>query len=53
VSTTFDAVAPGATTERTRAIWEIGSVQIDDGGADGLAATGPNAPLARQGVFVP
>jgi hypothetical protein len=53
VSTTFDAVAPGATTEGSRAIWELGAVEVHDGGADGVAGTGPNAVLARQGVFAP
>jgi hypothetical protein len=37
-----------------RAIWELGQVQVLDGGADGLASTpGDNTVFERQGVFVP
>jgi hypothetical protein len=53
VSTTFDAIVPGAITEGKRAIWALDAIELTDGGADGLAATGPNARFARQGVFVP
>jgi hypothetical protein len=53
LSTTFDAVMPGVATEGGRAIWELGQVVLSDGGADGLAATAPNQPFMRQGVFVP
>ena len=54
VSTTADAVVPGSVPEGTRAIWELGQFQVDDGGADGVAATeGDNTPFARQGIFTP
>jgi dienelactone hydrolase len=53
VHTTADAVAPGAISEGRRAVWELGAIEVRDGGADGLAATDPNAVFARQGVFVP
>ena len=36
-----------------RAIWELGQTEVLDGGADGLASTGPNTVFARQGVFAP
>jgi hypothetical protein len=36
-----------------RAIWQIGSVQVFDGGSDGDPATQPNRLFERQGVFVP
>jgi predicted acyl esterase len=53
VQTTFDAVVPGAVTEARRALWQLGAVEIQDGGADGLAATTPNEVFARQGLFIP
>jgi hypothetical protein len=53
LQTSFDAVAPGSAPEGTRAIWQLGQVEVRDGGADGLAATGPNTVFARQGIFVP
>jgi hypothetical protein len=53
VTTTADAVAPGAVVEGKRTTWEIGAVQVYDGGADGLAATAGNTLFADQSVFVP
>jgi hypothetical protein len=53
VSTSADAVVPGMVIERSRAIWEIGQITLDDGGPDGLAATQDNRPFAVEGVFVP
>ena len=53
MSTTFDAVVPGAIPEGKRSIWALDAIELTDGGADGLAATAPNALFARQGVFVP
>ena len=53
VTTTFDAVTPGAVPEGKRAIWALDSLEVTDGGADGLAATAPNALFERQGIFVP
>jgi predicted acyl esterase len=53
VSTSFDAVMPGAVPEGARSIWQLGQVEVFDGGADGLASTTPNQVFARQGVFVP
>ncbi len=34
-------------------IWELGQLRVDDGGADGVAATGPNTPYLKQGIFIP
>ena len=53
VATTADAVTPGVIKEGMRAIWQLGQVQVLDGGADGVASTTPNTVFARQGVFVP
>jgi hypothetical protein len=53
VSTTFNAVTPGAIVESQRAIWQLGETKVFDGGPDGLASTAPNTLFADQGVFVP
>jgi hypothetical protein len=53
VTTSFDAVVPGAIPEGKRAIWELNAIEVLDGGPDGVAATAPNALFARQGVFIP
>jgi hypothetical protein len=54
VITTADAVSPGIVPERTRAVWELGQVQVFDGGldGDGIPANG-NRLFAVQGVFIP
>jgi hypothetical protein len=52
-STTADAAAPGLVVEGKRANWELGSVNLYDGGDDGLVSTAPNDLFATQGVFVP
>ena len=51
--TTADAIAPGVVAEGKRAMWQLGQVQLLDGGSDGVASTTPNSPFAAQGVFVP
>ncbi len=53
LTTTFDAVVPGATSEAKRSIWQLGGIEVDDGGPDGLAATEPNQAFARPGLFIP
>ncbi len=53
LDSTFEAVLPGSVTEGKRAIWELGQVEVSDGGPDGNAATAPNTAFLRQGVFVP
>jgi predicted acyl esterase len=53
LSTTVDAIMPGAVTEGRRTMWQLAAVEVHDGGSDGLAATGPNELFARQGLFVP
>ena len=53
VSTTFDAVVPGAIAEARRAIWQLGQVQVMDGGLDGDVDTAVNTLFMTQGVFVP
>ena len=53
VTTTVDALVPGAVPEGRRAVWQIGQLEVYDGGPDGDADTSGNSPFARQGVFVP
>ncbi len=54
VDTTVDALIPSAITEGARAIFELGPIEVRDGGTDGDADTpGDDGLLATQGVFVP
>ena len=54
VNTTADAVlGAGAIKETRRTIWQLGQVQVNDGGSDGVASTTPNGLFAVQGVLVP
>jgi glucose/arabinose dehydrogenase len=53
VSTTADAVTPGVIKESKRTIWQLGQVDVLDGGPDGQVATNDNTVFEREGVFVP
>ena len=54
IATTADALVPGMVTEGKRAIWQVGQVQVTDGGEDGITATAAdNTLFAKQGLFVP
>ena len=53
ITTTADAIVPGVVVESKRTLWELGKVQVLDGGSDGVASTAPNSPFASQGVMVP
>ena len=52
-ATTADALVPGLVVEGARAIWQLGKIEVSDGGADDLAATTPNTTFMRQGLFIP
>jgi hypothetical protein len=53
-ATTADAVMAGVTPELKRAVWQLGQVQVFDGGADGDAdTTGDNTLFETQGLFAP
>ncbi len=52
-TTTADAVTPGVIKEGKRAIWQIGQIDVTDGGPDGVVSTSDNTVFARQGAFVP
>jgi TolB protein len=51
-TTSADALMPGVVKEGQRAIWQIGQVQVYDGGPDGDAETPDNSLLLVQGVYV-
>jgi len=53
VSTTLDALVPGAVVEGKRASWELGQVQVWDGGASGVAGASDARLFADEGIFVP
>jgi hypothetical protein len=54
ISTTADAIAPGAVREGARSNWQLGTIQVFDGGSDGVASTtADNTLFADQGLFLP
>jgi hypothetical protein len=53
IATAVNALIPGAVREGERAIWELGTVEVYDGGPDGVGSTADNTVFARQGLFVP
>jgi acetyltransferase-like isoleucine patch superfamily enzyme len=54
VSTTANSVVPGSVAKGKKAIWEIGDVQVYDGGSDGVSSTTNDNPLFEvHGLFVP
>ena len=52
-NTSANATVPGAVKDGKRAIVEIGQIQINDGGDDGLNSTTPNTLFETQGIFIP
>jgi hypothetical protein len=52
LTTTADSVVPGAIKEGKRTTWQLGTVSVFDGGADGLPSTEPNDVFLTQGIFV-
>jgi hypothetical protein len=54
VSTSANAVVPGSIASGARASWELGDVDVLDGGPDGDVDTlAGNMPFLTQGIFVP
>jgi hypothetical protein len=53
ITTTADAVTPGTVKEIRRSNWQLGKVDVFDGGSDGVVSTTPNTLFATQGIFVP
>ena len=53
LATTLDAITPGLVQEGARSVWELGTIEVLDGGADGDVDTPDNQVFARQGIFIP
>jgi Tol biopolymer transport system component len=54
ITTSVNTITPGAVVEGKRAIWQLGDLELFDGGLDGLASTAnDNTLFETQGVFVP
>ena len=53
LSTSANALVPGAITAGLRAIWQLGQAQVYDGGPDGNPVSADNTLFLDQGVFVP
>jgi hypothetical protein len=53
ITTSANAVVPGAVKDTKRGVVGIGQIQVFDGGADGVAATDPNTLFSTQGIFIP
>lgn len=61
VTTTYETIIPGAVTERMRAIWALGQVEVKDAGPNGTGyascpptcGDGDETVFMRQGIFVP
>ena len=51
--TTANTVVPGTVKGNKRTIWNMGKVDVFDGGSDGVANTDPNTLFLTQGVWVP
>ena len=54
LNTSADTLVPGTIIESKRTIWKLGTVDVYDGGPDGLASTSSgNTLFETQGIFVP
>ncbi len=53
LNTTADALVANTIKENVRAIWQLGKIEVFDGGSDGVAGTDPNTRFLAQGFFVP
>jgi plastocyanin len=53
ITTSIDALTPGAVIEAKRSVWQVDKIQVLDGGADGVASTAGNTLFMTQSIFVP
>jgi hypothetical protein len=53
VSTSANTILPGSVQTGNRAIWELGQVQVYDGGPSGTAGASDATLFEDQGVFAP
>jgi hypothetical protein len=52
-ATSFDAALASVIKEGERAVWQLGQVQVFDGGADDMVSTADNTLFAVQGYYAP
>jgi TolB protein len=52
-NTSANAIMPGLVRDFARAVWQLGPVEVNDGGPDGDAETQDNTPFMVQGLFAP
>jgi hypothetical protein len=52
-ATSANALVPGIAQNGKRAIWQLGQVQVLDGGPDGVVSTPGNSLFEEQGIFTP
>jgi hypothetical protein len=53
LSSSFNAIVPGTVVERKRANWELGQIQVFDGGSSDTAGASDATLFETQGLFVP
>jgi hypothetical protein len=53
VTTSLNAVVAGSAVESKRSIWELGPVQVFDGGTSETAGAADARLFERQGLFIP
>jgi hypothetical protein len=53
ISTTANAVVPGAVVSGAKGVVEVGQLRVEDGGPDGTVATNDNSTYLVQGIFIP
>ena len=52
-ATSANAVTPGSVFAGQRAIWQLGQVQVYDGGSSGVAGATDATLFMDQGIFIP
>jgi Tol biopolymer transport system component len=53
VSTSANAVMPGVLVATQRAVWQLGEVEVYDGGTSGTAGASDATLFMTQGIFIP
>jgi hypothetical protein len=54
LTTTFNTILPGSVVGGLRAVWELGDLEVLDGGIDGSAGTSAdNSLFLKPGIFAP
>src|SRR2546429_243075 len=53
VATTANAVVAGSVKDTQRAVVEVGQLQVNDGGASGVAGAADASLFEVQGIFIP